>query len=279
MLLNCDVGEDSWESLGLQGDPTSPSQRNQLWIFIGRTDAEAEALILWPPDAKSWFIGKDTDAGADWRQEEKGTTEDEMVGWHHRLDGHEFDQALGVGDGQGSLVCCSSWGHKELDTTEWLNWTELMAQGSGSQTHVGDKSGDFRSECGKWEEDWGWSTVIPTFRRQANWNWKPFWEWKGVRDTRAMGETQVRYHSRRVLGTPSRRNHLLCCWKRVFAMTCVFSWQNSVSLCPASFCTPRPKLPVTPGVSWLPTFVFQSPWWEECFFFFFGINSRSCRSL
>ena len=145
---------------------------------------------------------------------------------------------------------------KELDTTEWLNWTELMAQGSGSQTHVGDKSGDFRSECGKWEEDWGWSTVIPTFRRQANWNWKPFWEWKGVRDTRAMGETQVRYHSRRVLGTPSRRNHLLCCWKRVFAMTCVFSWQNSVSLCPASFCTPRPNLLVTPCSSWLPTFAF-----------------------
>ena len=91
----------------------------QSWMFIGRTDAEAEAPILWPPDAKSWLIGKDPDAGKDWRWEKKGTTEDEMVGWHHRLDGHEFEQALGVGDGQGGLVCCSPWGCKELDTTEW----------------------------------------------------------------------------------------------------------------------------------------------------------------
>ena len=83
---------------------------NQSWIFIGRTNAEAEALIPWPPDVKSWFIGKDSDGGKDWRQEEKGTTDDEMVGWDYRLDGHEFEQALGVGDGQGSLVCCSPWG-------------------------------------------------------------------------------------------------------------------------------------------------------------------------
>ena len=95
---------------------------NQSWILIERTDAEAEAPILWPPDVKSWPIGKDPDAGKDWRQEEKGATEDEMVGWHHRLDGHEFEQAPGVGDGQGRLACCSSWGCKELDTTEWLNW-------------------------------------------------------------------------------------------------------------------------------------------------------------
>ena len=85
----------------------------------------AEAPILRPPDAKNWFIGKDPDAGKDWRQE-KGTTEDEMVGWHHWLDGHEFEQALRVGDGQGSLLCCSPWGHKESDTTEQLNWTESM---------------------------------------------------------------------------------------------------------------------------------------------------------
>ena len=112
MLLNCGVVKDSWESLGLQGYPTSPFPKgNQSWIFIGRTDAEAETPIFWPPDAKSWLIGKDSDAGKDWRQEEKGTREDEMVGWHHRLDGHEFEQALGVGDGQGSLVCCSPWGH------------------------------------------------------------------------------------------------------------------------------------------------------------------------
>ena len=90
----------------------------QSWIFTGGTDAEDEAPILWPPDAKSWFIGKDTDAGKDWGQEEKGVTE--MVGWHHRLNGHEFDQALGDGEGLGSLVCCSPLGHKESDT-EWLN--------------------------------------------------------------------------------------------------------------------------------------------------------------
>ena len=97
---------------------------NQSWIFIGRTDAEAETPILGPPDAKNWLTGKDPDAGKDWRQEEKEMTEDEMVGWHHWLNGHEFEQATGVGDGQGSLECCSPWGRKELDTTEWLNWTE-----------------------------------------------------------------------------------------------------------------------------------------------------------
>ena len=94
---------------------------NQSWIFIERSDAEAEPLILWPPDAKSWLIWKDSDVGKDWRQE-KGTTEDETVGWHHWLNGHEFEQAPGVGDGQGSLVCCSPWGLKESDMTEW---TEL----------------------------------------------------------------------------------------------------------------------------------------------------------
>ena len=103
--------------------PVNP-KGNQSWIFIWWTDTEAEAPVLWPPDAKSWLIGKDPDAGKDWRQEEKGTTEDEMVGWHHQLDGHEFKQALGVGDGQGSLECCSPWGCKELDITEQLNWAE-----------------------------------------------------------------------------------------------------------------------------------------------------------
>ena len=101
---------------------------NQAWIFIGRTDAEAEALILWPPDVKSWLIRKDPDAGKDWRQVEKGATEDEMVGWHHRLNGHEFEQALGVGEGQGSLVCCSPWGPKELDTTWLLNNNQAPRQ-------------------------------------------------------------------------------------------------------------------------------------------------------
>ena len=96
---------------------------NQSWIFIGGTDAEAETLILWPPDVKNWIIGKDPDAGKDWRQEEKGMTEDEMLEWHHRLDGWEFEQVLGVGDGQGSLGCCSPWGRKKSDTIEWPNWT------------------------------------------------------------------------------------------------------------------------------------------------------------
>ena len=96
---------------------------DQSWVFIGRTDAEAEMPILWPPYVKSWLIRKSPDAGRDWGQEEKGTTEDEMVGWHHQLDGHEFGWTPGVGDKQGGLVCCDSWGHKELDMTE--DWTEL----------------------------------------------------------------------------------------------------------------------------------------------------------
>ena len=96
---------------------------NQSWIFIERTDAEAETPILWPLDAKNSLIGKDPDAGKDWRREEKGTTEDDMVGWHHWLDGHEFELTPGVGDGQGSLACAVPWGCKELDTTERLNWT------------------------------------------------------------------------------------------------------------------------------------------------------------
>ena len=96
--------------------PVNP-KGNQSWIFIGRTDAEAEAPILWPPDEKNWLIWKDPDAEKDWRQDGKGTTEDEMVGWHQRLDGHEFEQALGVGDGQGGLACCM---------TEQLNWIELV---------------------------------------------------------------------------------------------------------------------------------------------------------
>ena len=98
--------------------------KDQSWVFIGRTDVEAETPILWPPDAKNWLIGKHPDAGKDWGQEEKGTTEDETVGWHHWLNGHGFGWTPGVCDGQGGLACCSSWSCKELDTTEWLNWTE-----------------------------------------------------------------------------------------------------------------------------------------------------------
>ena len=105
--------------------PINP-KGNQSWIFIGRTDAEAETPMHWPPEAKNWLIGKVSEAGKDWRWEEKGMTEDEMVGCYHWLDGQEFEQALGVSDGQGSLACWSLWGHKELDLTELLNWIALF---------------------------------------------------------------------------------------------------------------------------------------------------------
>ena len=101
------------------------SKGDQSWVFIGRNDAKAETPVLWPPHVKSWLIGRDSDAGRDWGHEEKGTTEDEIAGWHHWLDGHEFEWTPGVGDGQGGLACCDSWGHKESDTTEWLNWTTI----------------------------------------------------------------------------------------------------------------------------------------------------------
>ena len=101
------------------------SEGDQPWDFFGRNDAKAETPVLWPPHAKSWLIGKDFDAGRDWGQEEKGTTEDEMAGWYHWLNGRESEWPPGVGDGQGGLACCDSWGCKESNTTEWLNWTEL----------------------------------------------------------------------------------------------------------------------------------------------------------
>ena len=136
--LDC---EESWApknwcfwTVVLEKTPESPldckeiqpvhSKGDQPWDFFGRTDAKAETPIFWPPRVKSWLIGKDSDAGRDWGQE-KGTTEDEMAGWHHWLDGREFEWTPGVGDGQGGLVCCDSWCCKEWDTTEQLNWTEL----------------------------------------------------------------------------------------------------------------------------------------------------------
>ena len=110
--------------------PVNPEE-NQYWIFIGSTNAEADTPILCPPDVKNWLIGKGPDAGKDWRWERKGMTEDEMVGCHHRLNGHEFEQAPGVSDGQGSLVCCSPWGCKESDTTEWLSWLKGRLEQEG----------------------------------------------------------------------------------------------------------------------------------------------------
>ena len=125
MLLNCGVGEDSWESLGLQGDPTSPSYRRSVlgvhwkdWCWSWNSNT----VDTWYEELTHL---KRPNAGKDWGQEEKGTTEDEMVGWHHRLNGHEFGWTLGVADRQGGLACCNPWGHKDLDKTEWLNWTEL----------------------------------------------------------------------------------------------------------------------------------------------------------
>ena len=119
-------GNQSWIQIGRTNDKPVHSEGDQPWDFFGGNDAEAETPVLWPPHAhaKSWLIGKDSDGGRDCGQEEKGMTEDEMAGWHHWLNGHESEWTLGVGDGQGGLACCNSWGHKESDTTEQLNWTE-----------------------------------------------------------------------------------------------------------------------------------------------------------
>ena len=121
MLLNCGIGEGSWESLALQEIKPVHPKINQSWIITGRTNSEAESSILWLSDAKSQLIRKDPDARKDWRQEEKGATEDELVVWHHWLNALEFEHAPGDSEGQGSLVCCSPWGCKESDMTEWLN--------------------------------------------------------------------------------------------------------------------------------------------------------------
>ena len=128
--------------------PVNP-KGNQSWIFIGRTDAEAEAPIFWPPDAKSQFIGKDPDAGEDWGQEEEKATEDEMVGWHHPLNGHEFEQIQGDCEGQGSLACCSPWGHKEYNTSEQLNNKRIKAENNimVASTTSRTKVSGFKSWC------------------------------------------------------------------------------------------------------------------------------------
>ena len=123
MLFNCSVGENSWSPLDCKIKPVN-SKGNQSWIFIERTGAETEAPVLWPPDVKTWLTGKDPDAGKDWGRREKGMTEDEMVGWHHQLSRHGFEQTAGAGDGQGGLVRCSPWGLRESHTLS--DWTELI---------------------------------------------------------------------------------------------------------------------------------------------------------
>ena len=151
MLLNCGVGEDSWESLGLQGDPTSPSLRWSILGVLWKDDVEAETPIFWPPHAKSWLIGKDSDAGRDWGQEKKSTKEHEMAGWHLQLNGHEFGWTPGVGDGQGGLVCCDSWSCKESDMTARPNWTEQIKKKILSSRHYVS----FQHSKNK-----GWSSIL-----------------------------------------------------------------------------------------------------------------------
>ena len=114
--LECPLDSKETQPVHPKGD--------QTWVFIGRTDAEAETLIVLPPHVKNWLIGKDPNAGRDWGQEEKGTTQDEMAGWHYWLDGHEFEWTLGADDGQWGLMCCDSWGCKDSNKNEWLKWTE-----------------------------------------------------------------------------------------------------------------------------------------------------------
>ena len=140
---------------------------DQSWVFIGRTDAKAETPILWPPHVKSWLIWKDPDAGKDWGLEEKGTTEDEMAGWHHRLDGHEFEWTPGVGDGQGGLACCDSWGRKESDTTD--DWTELT-----DITDSSHKGNAYITRAFFWTSFWNHSFSFPP--RLCN-----IFSWKTIR--------------------------------------------------------------------------------------------------
>ena len=135
MLLNCGVGEDSWESLGLQGDQTSQFLRKSVLNILWKDWCQNS--ILWPLNANSWLTGKDPDTGKDWGQEEKRATEDEMVGWHHQLDGHASAQTPGDREGQGSLSCCSPWGLKELHTAEWRTTTIKKKQSSTTVIKLG----------------------------------------------------------------------------------------------------------------------------------------------
>ena len=156
---------------------------NQTWMFIGRTDVEAETPILWPPDVKNWLIWKDPNAGKERRQEEKGMTEDEMVGWHHWLDGHEFEHASGAGDGQGSLACCSAWSHKESDTTKRLNWTEM--NWVTGHTYTGSTMSDQLVKKKKWHPNRkGRSLTVSTYRYNVE---------RAVSSINAVGESRQQY--------------------------------------------------------------------------------------
>ena len=136
MFWNCDVKKTLERPLDRKEIKLVNPKGNKSWIFIGRTDVEAETPIFWPPDVKNWLIWKDPDAGKDWRWAEKGMTKDEMVGWHHWLDGHEFEQAPRIGEGQGSLTCCSPWGQKESEMTERLHWTDLFSWNVRRKNHI-----------------------------------------------------------------------------------------------------------------------------------------------
>ena len=149
------------------------SEGDQPWDFFGRNDAKAETPILWLPHAKSWLIGKDSDAGRDWGQEEQGTTEDEMVGWHHGLDGRESEWTPGVGDGQGGLACCDSWGRKESNTTERLNWLTTLKRISSVY------GGDMRhtSKSREREIKWAWRILQNMWQKQSvmsQYPWIPY---------------------------------------------------------------------------------------------------------
>ena len=164
------------------------SKGDQHWVFFGRNDAKAETPVLWPPHVKSWLIGKDSDAGRDWGQEEKGMTEDEMAGWHHRLDGHEFEWTPGVGDGQGDLACCNSWGRRvRHDWPTELNWTELSQTPTGvslsllfkpiewKELSSEAKEGKLCSMSKEWEEWAGSRAAVPSLLNLMpnglRWSW------------------------------------------------------------------------------------------------------------
>ena len=196
---------------------------NQPWIFIGRTDAEAETPILWPPNGKNWLIGKDPDAGKDWRWEEKETTEDKLVGWHHRLNGHKFEQTPGVGDGQGGLACCSLWGCKELDTTEWLNWTELKwteSLWSSGMTIVGSHMAPLFPIIRHW-----WMTIILKH---------PWWVTEQLQIIHHLHQQQRHcfWGWTWMLAAPNRTPHNWCLVSNLSAL----SWIVSVHFCCVCVC-------------------------------------------